>query len=99
MRKVVLSSAQQAEIDKHVRQVKAGTADRFRFTPPEPTMRSVFTTVAFTLLSVIVGLPHKLWQHLGIPSQPPCPVHGFDSGVKDHTARKWRGRAASCACS
>ena len=91
--KVPLSAQQQRQIDKPVDEVKAGTADRFRFAPPDPTMvRGAFTTAAFTMLGVIVWLPHLLWRHLKIPPQPPCPKHGFDCVVKQHGTKVVRPR-------
>jgi hypothetical protein len=75
---------QQREIEKNVRTVVEGRADRFEFAPPHPTMARKFSAVLFCLLPVIVWLPHLLLSHCGVPPQPPCPVHGFDCNVTQH---------------
>ena len=42
----------------------------------------------FLLEMVVVWLPHIIWRKLGIPSQPPCPVHGFpEEGEEDSTKK------------
>ena len=82
--KAPLLPVQQREIEKNVRTVVEGRADRFEFAPPHPTMARKFSAVLFCLLPVIVWLPHLLWSHCGVPPQPPCPVHGFDCNVTQH---------------
>ena len=78
------AGAAEREIEKNVRTVVEGRADRFEFAPPHPTMARKFSAVLFCLLPVIVWLPHLLWSHCGVPPQPPCPVHVFDCNVTQH---------------
>ena len=75
--KLTLNAAQQSEIDRCVQQVKDGTAEDFEFRPPRASMQRAFSALAFTLLSVIVWLPQRLFSVRGVPREPPCPVHGF----------------------
>jgi len=96
-RKAPISSAQKAEIVKNVREVKSGHAARFVFPPPCASMRrGVFSALSFTLLNVIVWLPHLLWSYLGVPQQPPCPTHGFDCVVKNYRSKMARPRRFVC---
>jgi hypothetical protein len=78
-----------------ISKVESGSARDFYFHPPEASMRrGIFSSIAFTLASVIVWMPHFLWKHLRVPSQPPCPRCGFEGEVKAHgraPARRFSG--------
>ena len=76
--KAPLHAAQQKFNERCADIVLSGNGDRFHFHPPAACMRKTpFSGILYTVLPVIVWLPQILFKNMGIPNQPPCPVHGF----------------------
>jgi len=93
LKEATVSEAQQDFIVKCTGKVTSHTADNYKFMPPCASIGPRASAALFMLEMVVVWLPHIIWRKLGIPPQPPCPVHGFpDEGEDDFVMSKGMAR-------